>query len=149
MVVRVKLNGLKIYQRRGRWYVYPRGSGEPLIKGFEGSREDLIRHLESPEGMQTYNRPRLQRRLAASFPIETLGGFVHWFTCGAIDDPKEGEHEGYPKWWKLAEATRKDYVEAFDYLRPEFDMPLAGISQRCTRSATSAPTPSGRASRTR
>jgi hypothetical protein len=35
----------------------------------------------------------------------------------------------YPKWSKLSKATRQDYLEAFDYLRPEFDMPLADITQ--------------------
>ena len=74
-----------------------------------------MKKLAEPDLMQVYNRPRLQRQLASSFPIETLGGFVHWYTCGAIDDAKEGEHEGYPKWWKLADSTRQDYLEAFDY----------------------------------
>ncbi len=55
--------------------------------------------------------------------------FVHWFTCGAIDESKEGEIDGYPKWWKLSEATRKDYLAAYDYLRDEFDMVLRDIKQ--------------------
>jgi site-specific recombinase XerC len=129
MVVKVRLEGLNIVKARGRWYVYPRSGGEPIVKGFEGSRTDLLAKLAEPDLMQVYNRPRLQRRLAAGFPIEALGGFVNWFTCGAIDDAKEGEHEGYPKWWKLADSTRKDYLEAFDYLRPEFDIVLKDITQ--------------------
>jgi hypothetical protein len=129
MVVKVKLEGLNIVKARGRWYVYPRSGGKALISGFEGSRDDLERKLAEPEFLQTYNRPRLLRRLASEFPAEALGGFVHWFTCGAIDDAKEGEVDGYPKWWKLAEATRKDYLEAFDYLRPEFDIELKEITQ--------------------
>jgi hypothetical protein len=129
MVVRVKLEGLNIVRARGRWYVYPRGGGNPIIKGFEGTRNDLLQKFAEPALMQAYNRPRLQKRAAADFPIETLGGFVHWYTCGAIDDATEGAVEGYPKWWKLAEATRKDYLEAFDYLRPEFDMVLTQIKQ--------------------
>jgi hypothetical protein len=131
MVIKVKLKGLNIIEGRkpGTWYVYPRRGGEALIKGFEGSREELLKRLSEPEVMQAYNRPRLQRKLAGSFPIETIGDFVDWYTCGAIDGGKAGEVEGYPKWWKLADATRKDYLEAFDYLRPEFDMPLAGITQ--------------------
>jgi hypothetical protein len=62
-------------------------------------------------------------------PLETLGGFVHWYTCGAIDDAQQGDVEGYPKWWKLSDATRKDYVAAFDYLREEFDIALQDIKQ--------------------
>lgn len=129
MVVSVKLRGLNIVKSRGRWYVYRRGGGEALLSGFKGTRTELLARLEDPNLMQAYNRPRLARQLAASFPIELLGGFVHWYTCGAIDDAKEGDVEGYPKWWKLAEATRKDYLDAFDYLRPEFDMVLADIRQ--------------------
>jgi len=130
MVVTVRLEGLNIVRARGRWYVYPRGGGSALIKGFEGSRADLERKLAEPDFIQTYNRPRLLRRLASEFPIEAMGGFVHWYTCGAIDnDVKPGDVNGYPKWWKLAEATRKDYLEAFEYLRPEFDIVLKDINQ--------------------
>jgi hypothetical protein len=84
---RGKLEGLKIYKARGHWYVYPRGGGDPLIKGCDGSREDALKKLAEPEFMQTYNRPQLQKRLAASFPIETLGGFIHWYSNGDIDRP--------------------------------------------------------------
>jgi hypothetical protein len=129
MVVRVKLEGLNIVKARGRWYVYPRGGGDPILRGFEGSRADVEKKLAEPDMMATYNRPRLLRRRAADFPFEALGGFVHWFTCGAIDDSKAGEVDGYPKWWKLAPSTRDDYLEAFDYLRPEFDVILKDITQ--------------------
>ena len=129
MVVAVRLRGLNITRARGRWYVYPRGGGDALIKGFAGSRDELLKKLAEPDLIQSYNRPRLRQRLAASFPMETLGGFIHWFTCGAIDDAEKGEIDGYPKWWRLADSTRQDYVEAFDYLRPEFDISLAEITQ--------------------
>src|SRR5213594_3716334 len=100
MVVRVKFKGLKIANARGKYYVYRRETGEPLLK-----------------------------RRASDFPIESLGGFIHWYTCGAIDDAKENEVDGYPKWWKLARSTREDYLDAFDYLRPEFDIVLKDITQ--------------------
>lgn len=136
MVVTVRLKGLNITKGGGRWYVYPRGSGDPIVKGFEGTRDELMAYLGRPEIMQVYNRPRLAQRLAATFPIETLGGFIHWFTNGDIDRPAKtwtdpaGKVEGcYPKWPTLAKATRQDYLEAFDYLRAEFDMPLDGITQ--------------------
>jgi integrase len=129
MVVRVRLEGLKIARARGKYYVYRRSTGEPLIKGFTGSRAELQEKLEDPGFIQTYNRPRLRKRAASDFAPETLGGFVYWFTCGAIDEAKEGDADGYPKWWKLSEATRKDYMAAYDYLRDEFDMVLRDIKQ--------------------
>jgi integrase len=129
MVVRVRLGGLKIAHARGKYYVYRRDNGETLIKGFKGTRAELQTKLEDPGFIQTYNRPRLQKRRAGDFAVETLGGFVHWYTCGAIDEAKEADVEGYPKWWKLADSTRKDYLDAFDYLRDEFDMVLRDIKQ--------------------
>jgi hypothetical protein len=131
MVVKVKLEGLNIVQARnnGRWYVYPRGGGKAVIRGFKGTRAELLAKLAEPETMQTYNRPRLLRRPASDFQVEQLGGFVHWFTCGAVDDAKPGDVQGYPKWWKLADATRADYLEAFDWLRPDFDVALKDIDQ--------------------
>jgi site-specific recombinase XerC len=136
MVLRVKMAGLKVYQSRGLWYVYRRETGEALIKGFRGSREDLDKKLAEPDFMQAYNRPRLLKRLASGFPVEALGGFIHWYTNGDIDRPirewtdNPSNVEGcYPKWPKLAKSTRQDYLEAFDYLRPEFDMILKDISQ--------------------
>jgi hypothetical protein len=79
MVVRVKLDA------RERWYVYPRRGGDPLIKGFDGSGADVLKKLDEPE-FATYNRPRLRKRLAASFPIETLDGFIHRYN----DRPRSG-----------------------------------------------------------
>src|ERR1700730_17557613 len=83
------------------------------------------------------NRPRKRLEAAGDLPIETLGGFVNWFTNGDIDRTEEQRKapdrfagtEGYPKWPKLADATRKDYLEAFEWLRPEFDIKLTDISQ--------------------
>lgn len=138
-MVRVKLQGLKIARARGKWYVYLRSSGAALIKGLEGSRADLERALASPEFIAGYNRPRTRARPASSFSVETLGGFVHWFTNGDIDRTAEerkaedrfGENpDGYPKWrTKLAAATRTDYLDAFDWLRDEFDIALVDITQ--------------------
>lgn len=129
MVTRVRLEGLNIVKARGRWYVYRRSSGESLIKGFVGSRPELEAALAEPDLLSTYNRPRLRRKLASDFAADTMGGFVHWYTCGAIDDAKQGEVDGYPKWWKLSEATRKDYIAAFDYMREDFGYLLRDIRQ--------------------
>jgi integrase len=136
MVVRVRLVGLNIIQARGRWYVYPRKGGEALIKGFEGTRDELIGRLGEPDFIQTYNRPRTLIRPASSFGDASLGALVHWFTNGDIDrDRKQAlaeptaDGDGYPKWPKLAKATRQDYLDAYEYLRSEFDIPLADITQ--------------------
>jgi hypothetical protein len=138
MVVKVRLEGLNIVRARGKWYVYRRATGEALIKGFEGDRAELEREMAKPDFVSTYNRPRKRAKAACDFPITTLGGLVHWFTNGDIDsadaDGETGadagdDKAGYPKWQKLAAATRKDYLEAFEYLRDEFDMPLSDITQ--------------------
>lgn len=128
-VVKVRLEGLNVTRARGRWYVYRRATGEALIKGFSGTRADLDSKLAEADFLAAYNRPRMRRKPTAGFPLETLGGFVHWFTNGAIDGALEGEIEGYPKWWKLADATRKDYLAAYEYLRSEFDVQLRDIKQ--------------------
>lgn len=135
MVVKVRLDGLNIVNGRGRWYVYRRSTGEALIKGFEGTRDELDAKISEPEFLQIYNRPRLKRRPTADFAAGTLGSLVLWYTNGDIDCMAESLDEpgavegGYPKWQKLSKATRKDYLAAYDYLRPEFDIELADISQ--------------------
>jgi hypothetical protein len=86
------------------------------LKGFEGTREDLLRRLAMPDMVAMYNAPRV-RNLSRTYPDDTLGGLVSWFTTE------------YPKWSKLSDATRKDYLAAFEYLRPAFGIPLADITQ--------------------
>jgi integrase len=113
MVVRVRLKGLKIARSRGKWYVYHRASGEALIRGFEGSREELTEKLESVETLGAYNARRTRTR---PYPEQTLGWLVNWF---------ENEWPGFEK---LATATQKQYREAFAYLQPEFDAPLSTIT---------------------
>jgi hypothetical protein len=136
-VTKVKLEGLNIYPSRGKWYVYRRATGEALIKGFEGDRAALLRAMAGPDFVAVYNRPRKRAVAAGELPITTLGGLVHWFTNGDIDRKDaaaEGadagdDKTGYPKWKKLAAATREDYLDAFEYLRPEFDIVLTDINQ--------------------
>lgn len=138
MVVKVRLEGLNIVKARGRFYVYRRSTGEALVKGFAGTRDELEKALGEPEFMASYNRPRTRARAASAFAGDTLGGLVHWFTNGDIDRKDAAKAEsggdagdakaGYPKWKKLAQATRQDYLAAFDYLRDEFDIPLSGVT---------------------
>jgi len=134
-MVMVKLERLKIANARGKYYVYRRATGEKLISGFVGTKADLEREMASPEFLAAYNRPRKRVTPASEFPVTTLGGLVHWFTNGDVDRKDAGGAEGadaedgYPKWKKLARATRQDYLEAFEYLRPEFDIALTDINQ--------------------
>jgi hypothetical protein len=137
-VVKVKLSGLKIAHARGKYYVYIRATGETLLKGFDGDRDALLKRLAMPDLIAAYNRPRKRALLAGDFPITTLGGLVHWFTSGDIDrkddatveaDADIDDKTGYPKWKKLAKSTRADYLDAFEYLRPEFDIVLSDITQ--------------------
>jgi hypothetical protein len=135
VVVRVKLEGLNIYRARGKFYVYRRSTGEALIKGFDGEHADLDREMAKPAFVELYNRPRKRIAAASDLPMTTLGGLVHWFTNGDIDPSTitetagEDDKTGYPKWKKLAKATRTDYLDAFEYLRPEFDIVLTDITQ--------------------
>jgi hypothetical protein len=115
-MVKVKLNGLNIVRARGKWYVYHRESKEILLKGFEGSPADLERRLAEPDLIAAYNSRRT-RDLKRIYPEGTLGALVNWFETEC------------PTFAKLADATRKDYTAAFAYLRPEFDAPLASITQ--------------------
>ena len=138
-MLKVKLSGLKIAHARGKYYVYLRATGETLLRGFDGDKEALLRRLSMPDMITAYNRPRVRARRAETFSVETLGGFINWFTNGDIDRAAEerkaedrfGDNpEGYPKWrTKLAAATRKDYLEAFGWLRDEFDIMLTDITQ--------------------
>jgi len=138
-VLKVKLSGLKIAHARGKYYVYLRATGETLLRGFDGDKEALLRRLSMPDMLTAYNRPRVRARRAETFSVETLGGFINWFTNGDIDRAAEerkaedrfgDKPEGYPKWrTKLAAATRKDYLEAFEWLRDEFDIMLTDITQ--------------------
>jgi integrase len=132
----MKLADLKIYRTPYGWYVYRRSTGEALVSKFAGDRAKLDRFLGSAEFLAAYNRPRLFKREAQKFDGDTLGGLVHWYTNGDIDRPlKEAAadpgklKDGYPKWGKLAKATRQDYLEAFDWLRAEFDIRLCDIEQ--------------------
>jgi integrase len=99
--------------------------------------------MEGPDFVRAYNAPRtIQRADAKDMAGDTLGGLVAWYTNGDIDRCRDergkfvvpdlaGEPptDAYPKWRKLAKATRKDYLEAFDYLRDAFPIRLAEIHQ--------------------
>jgi hypothetical protein len=128
MVVTVRLKGLKIYRRRGRWYVYFRGSPEPLVRGFAGTREALMIHLADPDLLVVYNA-KTKRDLNRVYAEGTLGSLIPWFK------------DKCPRYAKLSDATRKDYDAAFEWLRPAYAIQLADITtpslyvtrDRCTK----------------
>jgi integrase len=116
MVVKVKLEGLNIVKARGKFYVYLRETGEPLLKGFAGKKPELLKRLGMPDIVSLHNSRR-KRDLKQSYPQGTLGALVEWF------------ENRCQKFQTLADATKKDYREAFIYLRPEFDAELDTITQ--------------------
>src|SRR5262249_33507131 len=78
MVIRVRLEGLKIARSRGKYYVYVRSTGDAILRGFEGDKDDLIRRLGEPDMIGAYNARR--QRGPRTYPERTLGWLVAWFT---------------------------------------------------------------------
>lgn len=116
-MVKVRLEGLKIARARGKYYVYDRASGDPILKGFEGDKDALLRRLAEPDMIGAYNARR-RRKAARSYPEHTLGWLVAWFT-----DPQQ-----CPAFANLSEVTRTDYKDRLNYLEPEFDFPLKDLT---------------------
>lgn len=116
-MVKVRLEGLKIARARGKYYVYVRSTGDVLLKGFEGDKEALHRRLAMPDMIGAYNARRA--RPARAYPEKTLGWLVAWFT-----DPAQ-----CPEFAGLAESTQAQYKEGLAWLEPEYDCPLAAITQ--------------------
>jgi hypothetical protein len=129
MVVKVQLKGLNIIKARGRWYVYFRDGGALLLKGFEGTRDQLMARLSVPDILGIYNGRRQNRDLNRVYREGTLGSLVAWF------------QNECPKYEKLSDATKEDYGKAFAWLQPEFDCPLDvittpalyGVRDRCAK----------------
>ena len=117
MVVKVRLDGLNIVQARGKWYVYHRDTKKPLIKGFAGTRDDLIKHMGSSEDFDAAYKACRKRDLKRTYPDGTLGALIQWY------------ENDCPKFENLAEATKKDYRAAFLYLAPSWSAPLDLFTQ--------------------
>jgi hypothetical protein len=116
MVIRVKLNGLKIaLNKRGRYYVYVRGTKCAILNNFEGDRQALLCRLGEQDMLTLYQAHR-KRDLNRVYAEGTLGSLVAWF---------KAECATYAK---LAEATRSDYDNAFVWLESGFDCPLELIT---------------------
>jgi integrase len=116
-VVKVRLAGLKIVRARGKYYVYVRATGEALLKGFDGDKAELVKRLAMPDMIGAYNIRR--KRTPQTYPEKTLGWLVSWFT-----DPAQ-----CPEFARLAESTQEQYRDALAWLEPEYDCPLAAITQ--------------------
>lgn len=96
----MRLKGLSIYQRRGKWYVYYRQNGKPLIKGFEGSRADLDKTLAQPAFLAAYAEIIDQ---PATKGFGTLGGLFDFYKTKG-------------RWKKLAPRTQADYQKVIDWM---------------------------------
>jgi integrase len=116
MVVKVKLDGLNIVRARGKWYVYTRETGKSLVKGFEGSRDDLLKSMEDADFLTAYNATK-KRDLKRTYPDGTLGALIQWF------------ENDCPKFKQLSDATVKDYRAAFLWLAPSWAAPLDLFTQ--------------------
>jgi len=117
MVVMVKLDGLNIVKARGKWYVYHRDTKKALLKGFAGTKNDLLRHLGTSEDFDAAYKACKKRDLKRTFPDGTLGALIQWF------------ENDCPKFEALAEATKKEYRAAFLYLSPVWAAPLDIFTQ--------------------
>ena len=116
MVVRVRLDGLKIARARGKYYVYRRSIGDVLLKGFSGDKEALLKRLAEPDIIGAYNA----RRATRAYADKTLGWLVTWFT-----DLEQCEYFKN----NLSEQTQNDYKDCLSYLEPGYHAPLDTIDQ--------------------
>lgn len=103
MVVKVQLKGLNIRQSRGKWYVSYRSSGETLIKGFVGTRQELDK-LMAGHDFRAQHLQAETRDHSPSYDEGTLGSIIQWFK------------EECPRWDKLSDASKEDYEKSFKYL---------------------------------
>lgn len=114
-MVRVRLPGLNVVRSKGRFYVYARGTGQVLVKGFDGDRAALQRHLESVGFVDQVQKIR-KAAMPKTYAEGTLGGLVQWF----MDEN--------PRWQSLSDASRQDYRKSFDFLEGSFELELREIT---------------------
>lgn len=112
---RVKLSGLNIRKNKtGKWYVSYRKTGTALISGFEGSREELVRHMASTDFLNAYTVAQ-QAKGKRVYPDGTFGALIDWY-------------ETRDAWTKLAPRTQADYLKARDFLEPTFPISYLEIT---------------------
>jgi hypothetical protein len=91
--------------------VYVRGTPDLIVKGFVGTREQLLAKLADPDMLAIYNA-KTRRDLNRVYAEGTLGALINWFKTKC------------PRYAKLSEATRDDYDAAFEWLRPAYAITL-------------------------
>lgn len=110
-MAKVRLRGLNIYQRRGKWYVYYRPNGRALLTGFNGSRMDLERAMSEPAFLDNYaaiaERPKAKG-------YGTLSGLIDFYKTK-------------DKWKKLAPRTKQDYQKVIDWLNAQAALKVSVI----------------------
>lgn len=106
MVVKVPLKGLNIRQSRGKWYVSYRLTGETLIKGFKGTRDQLDKKLASHDFRAQHLQAETRDR-SPTYEDGTLGSIIKWFK------------EECPRWDKLSDASKVDYEKTFLFLEAQ------------------------------
>jgi hypothetical protein len=92
--------GLSIYQRRGRWYVYYRENGRPLVKGFEGSRDELEDLITGDDFQIEYAAITGEPRAKG---YGTFAGLVEFYKTK-------------DKWLRLADTTQRSYQRVLDWV---------------------------------
>jgi hypothetical protein len=65
MVVKVRLRALKIARSKGKYYVYVRQTGEALLRGFEGSKDALLKRLseENRKDVNAFRAVELEKEI--------------------------------------------------------------------------------------
>ena len=111
-MTRVRLKGLKIYARNGRWYAYFRETGQKLDGGFKGSKAEFLARLATPAMLSAYSR---------SIDAQPIRGHG---TLGSLID----FYKTKPKWRDLSPRTQADYEKALTFLEPTMDTPLVEIA---------------------
>lgn len=124
MVIKVPLEGLNRRKSRGKWYVSIRATGETLIKGFVGTKEQLEKKMRGHDFIAQYLAAS-NRKLDDVYADGTLGNLIQWFQAEC------------PRWKKLSDASREDYEKSFTYLSEQkhptagrvYDFPASYITQ--------------------
>ncbi len=113
-MAKVPIKGLHIKQAKGRWYVTVRATGESLLKGFTGSRDELLKKLGEPEFLLKYST---RKSVRVSYPEGSVGHIIEWFK-------RETD-----RWANLSQRTKSDYEKAYAWLGDDMNYPASEIAQ--------------------
>ncbi|MCB1460949.1 MAG: tyrosine-type recombinase/integrase [Nitratireductor sp.] len=84
-----------------------------MIKGFDGTREDLTRAMEEPEFMLALAAARMHR---PAFGDGTLGGLIEWCKSDTV------------RWARLRDATKADYEKSFAWIGADLHYAVDAIT---------------------